>query len=348
MNLGILLWNTCNARCSHCAVNSGPAEKCVMTDEQIFELIDGTFYDCSQPSIGLSGGEAFVYFDRLCTIIQYATDKGALVSVNTNGFWGTTVDRAVEMVKRVKACGLVHMVVSIDEFHQEYVPVERVLNVVRACKRVHLEVEVQCVATKRSRRLADIFSEHGDTLLNITCREIPCHPVGRASVEIEEKDLFLNDTVPEGLCPSAILSISAYGKVIPCCNTAGHLPSLEIGTIEESLPELNEKFLRDPLMGMLRLKGPKALWEAAVEAGYVRPDGGYIDQCHLCHDLFKNTEVAEALREAAPKLLEEERYQTFLSQFVRNMQRLSSQEGGDCLSTSGRSLRPPVPLAVLN
>lgn len=322
MNLGILLWNTCNAKCRHCAVNSSPTEVGYMTDEQIFSLIDATFQDSPKPKIGLSGGEAFLYFERLCKIIRYATEKGALVSVNTNGYWGTSLDKAIEKVQIVKSIGLKRLVVSVDDFHEEYIPREHVLNVIRACKKVHLEVELQYVSTKNSRRLADFLKEHGDVLLNVSCREIPCHPVGRASTSVKESDLFLQNTIPDGLCPSAILSVSAYGKVIPCCNTAGHLPSLQIGTIDSPLPELYQKFRNDPLMHVLLIKGPKALWEAAVKAGYLPRTDGYVDQCHLCYDLFRDSKIATVLKAAAAEMAQEEMYEHFLEQYKQQLKRL--------------------------
>ena len=55
-----------------------------MSDETIFGIIDSTFHDCTRPFISLSGGEAFLYFDRLRAIVKYASDKGARVAVNTS------------------------------------------------------------------------------------------------------------------------------------------------------------------------------------------------------------------------------------------------------------------------
>lgn len=318
MNLGILLWNTCNAKCSHCAVNSSPTEVGYMSDEQIFALIDAAFYDSEKPTIGLSGGEAFLYFERLCTIIKYAANKGATVSVNTNGFWGTSLDTAFLKLQIAKQAGLKRLIVSIDDFHEEYIPRERPLNVIKACRKVHLEVELQYVATKASQRLADFLKENGDELLNVRCREIPCHPVGRASASVDEQDLFVQDSIPDGLCPSAVLSISAYGKVIPCCNTAGHLPSLQVGTIDEPLPDLHRKFRTDPVMRLLLTKGPKAFWETSIQAGYSPLANGYVNQCHLCYELFKDNEVASSLKNFAVEEMTKELYEMFLKEYSKN------------------------------
>lgn len=315
MNIGILLWNTCNAKCGHCAVNSGPNEQAVMTDEQIFSAIDSAFYDCSRPSIGLSGGEAFIFFERLREIIQYAASKGALVSVTTNGYWAITKDRALALVREIKSAGLCKLVVSTDVFHKPYVPQERVINAIHACVEEHLEVELQYVSSKKTPRLHEFLKEFEDDLLNITVREIPVHPVGRAVSEVHPDELFCQQHIPKGLCPSAIPSFSATGDVIPCCNTAGHLPSLRLGSIDDDLPSLYDKFKVDSLMRVLWEKGPSALYQFARNHGMPDLEHGYVDQCHLCYHLFSDTERGEKLSRKAKDMVQEELYEFYMNQF---------------------------------
>jgi hypothetical protein len=306
MNLGILLWNQCNIKCAHCAVDSGPRERPVMDDTQILRSIDAAFHDDDHPSIGFSGGEVLMHPDRLCGFLSYASSRGARTSITTNAFWARTVEGAVEVIRRLMAAGLNRMVVSTDQFHQEFIPEIRAVNAILACKRLHLEVELQWVSARGRRRLAQFLAEHGDAVLNINCREIPCHPVGRAAC-IPEADLLLQPGLPDGKCPAAVISIAADGRVIPCCNTAGHLPTLQVGRVDQDLVELDGRNQRDPVMVVLRLFGPKRLAEAAVTRGaYHSREAGYVDQCHLCYDLFKNPKTARICRDAAVDVLTEE------------------------------------------
>jgi len=316
MNLGILLWNKCNATCKHCAVDSSPFERYSMTNDQIFKAIDSSFYDCSTPSIGLSGGEAFINYERLKQIIKYATDKGARVSVNSNGFWGKSIEKAREIVRELKQLKLSQLVISIDEFHEEFINADSPINVIIACKYEHLEVRLQYVSVKNGKRLTDLLSVHGDRLLNIECREIPLHPVGRGA-QYSREYLFLERGIPMGLCPSAILSISAKGNIIPCCNTAGHLPALKIGDINtDSLQDVDFEFKNDPLFIILCRFGPQALIEKAKEHGYCLDDG-YIDQCHLCYTLFKNERIAKILRQSSRQILDELIYEDLKAEYEK-------------------------------
>ncbi len=319
MNLGILLWNTCNAACAHCGPNSGPKERPVMDDRTIFALIDQACEHTPGASIGLSGGEAFVYFDRLRRIVAHASAQGAAVSINTNGYWGTTLATATVKLEVLRADGLRRLVVSIDDFHERFIPRERVLNVIRACKLLDVDVELQFVASKSSSRLGDFLKRHADELINIRCRELALQPMGRANVAIPETELILHLGIPEGRCPASILSVSAEGGLIPCCNGAGHLPSMAIGSVDEPLVEAYRKFTTSPHIRIMVDEGPKALLGAAVEAGYEPRLDGYVDQCHLCHDLFWDESVADSIKTHARRVMEEKDFARLYNEFLTHL-----------------------------
>ncbi|MHC2531902.1 radical SAM protein [Bradyrhizobium diazoefficiens] len=306
MNLGILLWNKCDAKCAHCAVSSGPDQHALLTDDQLKRAIDACFYDDPAPKIGLSGGESFLYFKRLIYIVSYAASRGAIVSLNTNCSWALDSARAERKLGLIQEAGLRRLIVSTDEFHLAYIPAERVINVVRACKALNLEIELQFVATKTSLRLADFLKKYEDEFLNVRVREIPCHPVGRAVQEVDDDAIFRKPGTPTGCCPSAVLSIAADGRVIPCCNTAGHLPALQVGHVDDAIEDLHLKFRTDAVMHLMQRKGPHIFVAAATNAGFTVDRRGYVDQCHLCHDLFRDSNVAAAIKEYAANVVTEE------------------------------------------
>lgn len=321
MNLGVLLWNTCNARCDHCAVSSGPKARPEMTDTEIFKVIDSAFFDDPEPSIGFSGGEAFVFFERLCTIVSYAIDRGAIVSINTNGYWGNRPEKATEYTRRLKAIGVARLVVSTDSFHQPYIAEKSVIEVIRACREQRIEVHLQYVFKSGGPRLADFEQRHGSELDGVSTREIAAHPVGRAAEKIAASEIPGTSRLPTEACPSAIPSISADGRVIPCCNTAGHLPSLEIGRVGDDLKSLYDGFANDPLFRVMWAKGPAELYSTAKMAGLVDPQSGYVDQCHLCHEMFKCPSRAVKLRSAASEIDSTERLAKWQRQYHVNLER---------------------------
>lgn len=310
MNIGILLWNTCNASCAHCAVSSGPDAARVMSNSQIKKIIDGAFWDGKRPSIGLSGGEAFLHLDDLLEIIAYAVKKGARVAVNTNCYWAQDMDQARSIVRQVQAAGVHKLVASTDTFHRKYIDDQGVVNAVNACIEAHLEIEVQYVATRKSERMFEFIGRHADELVNITCREIPCHPVGRAE-KMKPQTLILRSKLPGGTCPNAVLSVSADGRYIPCCNTAGHLEALQVGTIVENAQDVACRFAHSPVMRKLWKSGPRSFVGTALATGFVPQPLGYVDQCHLCHDLFKEPGMAAQLKDQAEQEAFDELYAVY-------------------------------------
>lgn len=287
-----------------------------MSDAEIKSVIDAAFDDCISPSIGFSGGEAFIYFDRLCVLVEYAIDRGAFVSINTNGFWGRRQDLAERYASRMKALGVSKLVVSTDSFHTPFVSEKAVIGAIRACVTVDLEVEVQFVYAKGSERLHDFIARWADDLVNISCREIPMHPVGRAGKLGDHLQPPVRPGTPLGRCPSAIPSIAADGRVIPCCNTAGHLAELELGNVREgNIVDIFRRFHESSLFYVLWKYGPAKLRESALNHGFKDPVDGYVDQCHLCYDLFSDSRVAQALKRDARSLYETDALSDFQAQY---------------------------------
>lgn len=75
--------NECNARCIHCFTDAGVQSLNELTTEQVLVIID-QLYELGIMSLAFSGGEPFVRRDMI-QIIKYATEKGFIVSITTNG-----------------------------------------------------------------------------------------------------------------------------------------------------------------------------------------------------------------------------------------------------------------------
>lgn len=287
-----------------------------MSNHDIFHIIDQAFDNDPQPSIGLSGGEAFLYYDDLKKIVSYATGRGGLVAINTNCFWADTPENADRIVCELIDLKVSKLVASFDAFHKKYIDEQCVINAIRSCKINHLEIELQFVASRKSSRMYSFLEKHADVFLNISCREIPCHPVGRAA-NMAPTVAFSSDYIPTSRCPNAVLSVSAEGNYLPCCNTAGHLPSLKLGSINESQSKVYDRFINSPVMNILWEKGPHYFIDTAESNGYKHPEYGYIDQCHLCYELFRDKMISNRLSEFADNEAFKAIYRDFQENLVK-------------------------------
>lgn len=306
--LSILPWNTCNARCDHCGPESGPRDRTGLTDEEVFKLIDDAaerFRGPEEWCLSLSGGEVFLYYDRLLSYCVRTKQRGGYVTLITNGFWATSVSRAVELLRPLQENGLRLMGMSMSAFHQEYVSEERVLNALRAAGELRLRTHIRVAAT-RSHRMWKIMQELSAAGLWFTdFMEMPVTPAGRAGRTIAPSELLRTPEYPRGTCPAAGMTINPKGDAMVCCNGAGEV-GLTVGNVRKAnFNQLQDEFDRDEIVDYLKRFGPAAALELLGDAETSKSfeERGYVSVCHLCHDVFSNEELRERIRVAVRKKL---------------------------------------------
>lgn len=128
-NAGLLLTYKCNAACEFCYYNCSPTKDGLMPVEtaisswQSLKLLAG-----DSARIHITGGEPFLYFQRLCEILTEAKKQNLtpVDLIETNAFWATDEKIITERLKLLNELGIRKFKISTDPFHQEYVPIEPV------------------------------------------------------------------------------------------------------------------------------------------------------------------------------------------------------------------------------
>lgn len=158
----------CTGRCKHCSEgehkNSG-------------EHIDGSFAAeavrkiCSEykiTSLMTFGGEPLLYHEDVCKIHAAACDCGIESrSLITNGYFSTSEDIIRKVAKNLALCGVNSVLLSVDAFHQETIPLEPVILFAKAVLEEKVEIRVQPawlqshnadnVYNRKTREIIDIF-----------------------------------------------------------------------------------------------------------------------------------------------------------------------------------------------
>lgn len=75
-----------------------------------------------------------LYAERVVELAKLGLTMGMAPRLSTNGYWAESPDRARSGVHRLRDEGFVHVWVSTDSFHEEFVPVERVHFLLRALR----------------------------------------------------------------------------------------------------------------------------------------------------------------------------------------------------------------------
>ena len=115
----------CTGRCKHCS--EGEHDACgVHIDPRVaadaVRKIAGT-YDIK--TVMTFGGEPLLYPDAVCAIMETAKElQIPKRQVITNGYFSKNADTVRTVAKRLAACGVNDLLLSVDAFHQETIPLD--------------------------------------------------------------------------------------------------------------------------------------------------------------------------------------------------------------------------------
>jgi hypothetical protein len=296
----------CNIQCAHCYNFSGPKMKAerIATENMVRIVRD-------MPAVGMSnmnltGGEPFMYLDTLLTLITEARAAGIeTISIYTNGFFAKTEAGARKVLSRLSDAGFMNGIgregdaikVSAGVFHQEFLPFETVINLIRVYwdvfgKPVQVDYEV---LEDRPAAQADIERELHDKgiadLVEIQFRRIT--PIGRAAqfdpvLRHRPADFFGNCQVIDEIV------FDPDGSVLPCCGMNFGNQGIVIGDIgADGLPALFRRLENNPILQYIAEKPIRDLLE---RRGLEAAPKGYADLCSLCHHALGNLKNNQDLK----------------------------------------------------
>lgn len=288
----------CVAHCRHCGVEAGPKDERQMDDDVVRAIVREA---CDVPElkiVSFYGGEPMLRADFILEQCSILSAHHKAVMIYTNGFWGITEARAREWLERMRTAGVVRVVLSADQFHSEFVPLERVRNVLRARSHVpEIGVTLSVVDTV-SVRSDRVIDELDGLLDGVDVFAIDAVPIGRATT-FPESEFSKNFTSFDALpCPEVGLNYSASGVVTACpaLEAIVQLPSnrrmepiLSLGSPEKMpVARAVELVQERPIFRVLKDEGPGWFVARFREAGIpefqnpVRVGSA----CELCMKVF--------------------------------------------------------------
>jgi len=300
-----LTWN-CPAACRHCMVSGRPERSRVMSLAEAKRIIDQVQHLPLTRFFGFTGGEPFLSYDLILELARYIQDKyGYSFAVATNCYWAGDPDKAREMLQPLAGLGLAELLVSLDDFHLEFVDPKNIENCVRAAVSMGVHVTIQTIETMTGHGMKH-FQEHLDLpgegdLVRWVGSE--CHPAGRAASQVPGSDLLLQWSNSPGRCTAMrVWNIDPYGFVTPCCGTA-FAPRLKMGNaFEEDLHVLVDRANVNPLVNTLAAWGGPYLLIKLLEAnGY--PDYStklFASHCHACDTVLRDERALELIDRELP------------------------------------------------
>ncbi|MCC7157814.1 MAG: SPASM domain-containing protein [Bryobacterales bacterium] len=304
--LALMLGYRCNARCRCCLWGDELSRPDRLDVEEAKGWIDqaGELGACKR--LGFSGGESFLYAREMLALSEYAHAKYQSVAVaSTNAYWAKSLDKAREALLPLRQAGMGELLVSADEFHQEYVPLDNVRHALDAARALGIACTVQTIVTAHSRRLADLQQMLGlGPDGGIQWAEIHCTRTGWAATRIPASEFVPSDEALQSYCSMLRpIIVRPDGGVFLCCGATFAASALQAGNLrQEPLKEILERAEWDALFNSLALaNGPLPVAQAlGAAAGHL-----YSTSCEACQHLLSIPGAAgRARKELEPRQAE--------------------------------------------
>lgn len=298
---GIITNYNCTASCRHCMFASSPeCEKEFITAEKAEEIAI-LLEESGCNSVHIGGGEPFMNFDALCTLIGALNRHCIDVDyIETNAFWCKDRDFVKARLEKLRELCVTCIMASVDPFHIEFVPLERPLLLCEILKEMGFDYFIWQQKFLKRLSVLDITKTHsrkeleetlGRDYITETAAEYGLGMNGRALAiagEIYQKKsaekLASSDECPTLTRPHHC-HIDLHGNAIPSRCTGLAIDARDY--LENNFPE--DKY---PVYSRLAKGGLAELFEYAKSKGFVPNKDGYATKCTLCYKmreyLFKN------------------------------------------------------------
>lgn len=156
--------SACTGRCKHCSqgehTSSGEHIDSALASDVVRRVAEE--YDIK--TVMTFGGEPLLCSDTVYEIMSAARDvKVPVRQVITNGYFSRSTERIREVAEMLSLCGVNDILLSVDAFHQESIPLDIVLEFAR-------EVILKGVPTRL--QPAWLVSANDDNSYNVKTRKI--------------------------------------------------------------------------------------------------------------------------------------------------------------------------------
>jgi len=281
-----------------------------MTHSEVKGYIDQTMEFSTLQWVSFTGGEPFLLSNRLIDHISYASKLGLMTECVTNCFWAHSEQVARHQLSKLVTAGLDVINISADDFHQEFIPFERICNGFNAAMHLGLKVVLMCVTSKSSKQALDIVRAVGGEKIriihpNMETQELTASsaimvesgflPAGRAANLPTTEWVLDTHSSFEGGCPFVLRDISILpgGQVLACCSAGALTDVLNLGTVKaQRLSILIEVASQRPIIKILTREGPRGLLRKLNPESHFEP-GTYISKCHLCYEMLSDPKMTD-------------------------------------------------------
>ena len=287
---GIMANYRCTAACRHCLYACSPERSDGYITGSVAESACRHLRTGGCRSIHIGGGEPFLDFDGLLTLVEVVTNAGITVEyIETNAYWTKDREQTKKRLRELSRAGAYALCISLDPFHAEYVPVGLPLSLAETCQSVgfnyFLWQDRYLPALSRLDRGKTHSREEMENLISPqyvleTARNYGLSLGGRAiGIEAEFSTLKSADEVKSDRPCQRLLSgghfhVDYLGRYIPPGCTGIAIP------LDEAVHGIPDG--KYPVFEALLNGGSTELLRFAIAEGFSDDPQGYPSGCALC------------------------------------------------------------------
>lgn len=292
--------NACTSCCKHCSVGNILNERKTSIDKDaavsvVAEL--SKMYDIE--SVMTFGGEPLLYSDTTCSIHKNATaNEIPKRQIITNGYFSKDENQIISVTKELKESGVNSLLLSIDAFHKEHIPLDKVYLFAKAVCDTNISGLKLHPAWVVNHEHYNKYNEETEECLNyFTKLNIPVSngnnifPSGNAAIYLsefyEKKPINLNMKCGEAPYTTKLdnietIAINPNGDVVVCCFIIGNVYC-------DSIIEIVKRYnpYETPMMAALINGGVYELIKLAEENGILVDTTQFYSACSVCRDIIK-------------------------------------------------------------
>lgn len=290
----------CSGRCKHCSVgdklNHSNAHKHVSASRAA-NVISELSQMFSVSSVMTFGGEPLLYADVVCTIHEAAKqcsiDARQLI---TNGYFTKDNERRKQVVKSLQRAGVNNLLLSVDAFHQETIPVEAVYYFAKHVKDAgipNIMLQPAWVVNEqhdnpynnKTKEIIVVFADLGIPTSTGNNIFMAGNAVQHLAQYYDKPNLDLSDSCgsmpyTEPLTDITSLSIVPNGDVMICGFVIGNIYEQSIKEIITQYDPYQNEWTKAILTG-----GASALLELSKQKGIDVDCSQCYSVCDLCHKI---------------------------------------------------------------
>jgi len=134
----------CTGRCKHCSEGDHTSCGERIDPEIAADAVRKITAEYNIKTVMTFGGEPLLYPDAVYTIVKTATELNIPKrQVITNGYFSKNADKIREVAEKLALCGVNDLLLSVDAFHQETIPLDVVKQFASEAKACGIPIRLQ-------------------------------------------------------------------------------------------------------------------------------------------------------------------------------------------------------------